>query len=307
MEYTFRTVTEAWTVLYDDLACNDEHNISEFYQSKPRNRNCNETIDISLKIMDPKNCLMWSNIRCLSPIYLAKEYLWYKSGNRDVNSAPSKVWKDLQNTDGDEKGLINSNYGAYIHTQRDNKNPELSVFEATVELLTKDPDSRQAVWQIPVMKHRQDNDTPCTLSLQFLLRDNKLNCIVNMRSCDIWFGLPNDITQFIMWQMELAKELNVELGWYKHVFGSLHVYEENFIKDFEQYKLKLDTFYLIGKQGIPYFKYYDNRDYKDILEDIQHDFNILGTTSKDNINVDDLKIEELKYMFNNMAISSFKH
>lgn len=309
MEYVFKTANEAFSVLYDDLASDiDKHEICDFYQSSPRGRKCNETVGLSIKITDPKNCLVWSKVRCLPPTYLAKEHLWYDSGSRNVDDAPSKVWKNLVNKDEDEKGLINSNYGAYIFSQKDNKYTDLSVFDATIKLLKKDPDSRQAIWQIPIMRHRQDDDTPCTSSLHFLLRDNKLNCTVYMRSCDGWFGFCNDVTQFILWQMRLAKELDVELGWYRHVFGSFHVYEENFIKNKELYFKTINEDYLIGKENIGYFKFYDDRHYKIILDEILSDFKILSNKKRKEILDNDLlKNKELIYMLNNMKITNFEH
>jgi len=307
--YNFKTAVEAWSVLYDELGHTDvDHSIDNFYNSCARGRVTNESVGIGFRILEPQNCLMWSPIRKLSPIYLAKECMWYLNGSRDVKDAPANIWNDLVNKDGDEKGLVNSNYGHYIFVQKDNKNPELTVFDATVELLKRDPYSRQAIWQIPIMKHRQDDDTPCTSSIQFLLRDNKLNCIVYMRSCDIWFGLPNDMTQFIIWQMMMAKELNVEMGTYTHLFGSLHCYKENFITDNEKYITTMNEIYKKGKEDIYYFEYYDDRNYRDILSEIMHDFDILSNKSKNEI-LDNklLKNEELIYMLNNMNVSKFIH
>lgn len=309
--YNFKTVTEAWSVLYEELAntISDSSCITDFFTSSPRGRKCNESIGLTINILEPQNCLMWSKVRGLSPIYLAKEYMWYKSGSRDVNDAPSKVWNGLVNTDDDDKGLINSNYGAYVFAQKDNKNPELSVFDATIELLKKDSDSRQAILQIPIMNHRQDSDTPCTSTLHFLLRDGKLNCITYMRSCDAWFGFPNDATQFIMWQMEIAKALDVELGWYRHIFGSFHVYEENFIANFDEYRDIVTTdVYICGNQGVPYFKFYDDRDYREIFDEIVHDFKVLSTEKKEDIISNNLLYnEQLIYMLKNMNVKKFIH
>lgn len=309
MEYTFKDANTAFSVLYDDLGHDIEnHEITDFYQSFPRGRKCNESIGLSIKILEPQNCLVWTKARRLSPIYLAKEHLWYLNGSRKVEDTPSKVWNGLANKDGDEIGLINSNYGHYIFIQRDNKNPELSVFEATVELLKRDRDSRQAIWQIPIMKHRQDDDTPCTSSLHFFIRDNKLYCTVYMRSCDCWFGFANDVSQFIIWQMMLAKELDVELGWYRHMFGSFHVYEENFIKDNEQYMKDMEETFITGKENIPYSKFYDDRNYRDILSEIRNDFNILANNKREDILENNLLVnDELKYMLENMQVAKFIH
>lgn len=309
MEYVFKTAQEAWSVLYDDLGNNNiEHEICDFYQSQPRGRKCNETIGTSIKILEPQNCLIWTKVRKLSPIYLAKECLWYLNGSRKVEDAPSKVWEGLTNKIGKEKGLINSNYGHWIFTKKDNKHPKKSIYEATVDLLKKDSDSRQAIWQIPIMPYRQNDDTPCTSSLHFLIRDNKLYCTTYMRSCDIWFGLANDITQFILWQMKLAKDLNVELGWYRHSFGSLHCYEENFITNKDEYMKDMNDTVKQGHEGMSYFEYYDDRNYRDIFDEIMSDFNILSTKSRQEIvNNDLLKNDELKYMLNNMKVAKFIH
>ena len=313
MEYTFKTANEAWLILFDDLSKNEKdfkHEISGFYQSKPRGRLCNETIDLSIKILEPQNCLIWSKVRSLPPTYLAKECLWYLNGSRDPEDSPSpKVWNGLKNKANErETGLINSNYGHWIFKKRDNVNCDLSIYDATVELFKKDPDTRQAIWQIPIMPYRQYADTPCTSSAHFILRDNKLHLTMYQRSCDAWFGAANDITQFIIWQMMLAKDLNVELGTYRHVFGSYHVYEENFTTNLETFNNIINEEYLIGKENISYFKYYDGRNYREILDEIMNDFSILANNKrKDIIDKNMLKNKELIYMINNMEVKDFKH
>jgi len=307
MNYVFKTVNEAWCILQDDFGdSTGTHNLSNFYQSFPRGRKCNESICISISILEPKNCLVWTNVRSLSPIYLANEYAWYQNGSRKVEDAPSKVWQKLANKTGPDKGLINSNYGAYIFTQPDINMPGLSVWERTKQLIQNDNDTRQAIIQIPIMPHRGDIDTPCNDSIHFILRNGKLNATIASRSADMWFGAPNDWTQFILWQMMMAKELDVELGWFKCNIGSLHLYEENFITDKEEYFKKINEEYIKGKEDISYFKYYDERDYKIILNELLEDFKIL---SNNNINKEDklkeLKNEELIYMLTNMKINTF--
>ena len=309
----FNSLVEAWSVLYDELGRPDkyikERTLGPFYASSPRGRKCNELIGANFIITDPRQCLMFATYRHLSPIYLAGEYEWYLTGSRKVEDAPSKVWKNLKNTNNPDKGLINSNYGHYLFKQFDNKDCNKTVWQATKDLLIKDSDTRQAIIQIPIMNHRQDLDTPCTSSIQFLLRDNKLNCIVYMRSCDLWFGLPNDVTQFILWQMRMAKELDVELGYYQHICGSLHVYEENFITKFDEYLNAVKQDYIIGKENIKYFKFYDDRNYKDIVDEITFELGVLNVEKSREFALDNALCnnESLKYMLKNMKISKFIH
>ena len=68
-------------------------------------------------------------------------------------------------------------------------------------------------------------DVPCTLTLQFLIRENKLHMIVSMRSNDFFWGLQYDLFRFTMLQEVLANELEIDVGNYYHISGSMHVYE----------------------------------------------------------------------------------
>lgn len=213
----------AWENLYAGL-CMDGDEVS------PRGKKIRETTGCNIYISNPNDNLIYSDYRGLSPVYAAREYMWYKSGSRDPMLAPnSKFWQSIAN---EEDGLINSNYGAYIFVpESDGK----SVWDKTVDILKNDPDSRQAIIQIPIMPSRGKKDTPCTSSIQFFIRNEKLFATVYMRSCDIVAGFPYDIFQFTMWQIEMASALGIGLGWIRFIAGSLHVYEEDWIQNREPF------------------------------------------------------------------------
>jgi thymidylate synthase len=118
-------------------------------------------------------------------------------------------------------------YGAY--------GPRLFAFKGSspvasaIELLNRNPASRRAV--IPlfeasdiVEKHKE---VPCTCLMQFLVRDKRLHMLTYMRSNDAFLGLPHDIFAFTMLQEIVARSLAIELGSYKHVVGSLHLYDRD--------------------------------------------------------------------------------
>jgi thymidylate synthase len=111
------------------------------------------------------------------------------------------------------------------------------------QILEMDPYSRQAV--LSVYSNVSDlgfksKDIPCTLSLQFLLRDvheemKELELYVTMRSNDLFWGLPYDLFMFTTLQEVMANSLNkaghvgtVKLGNYYHRATSLHVYERHY-------------------------------------------------------------------------------
>ena len=69
-------------------------------------------------------------------------------------------------------------------------------------------------------------EIPCTLSLQFLLRDARLHCITTMRSQDAYGLLPQDVFHFTMFQELVAASVGVEVGTYIHQAASMHYYPE---------------------------------------------------------------------------------
>lgn len=98
-----------------------------------------------------------------------------------------------------------------------------------VNRLKSDKDSRQAVltiYQNDVTKITKD--PPCTMNLHFLIRDNKLNLIVYMRSNDIIWGTPYDVFMFTTLQRLVANQLNIYVGWYRHIPSSFHVYSQHY-------------------------------------------------------------------------------
>jgi thymidylate synthase len=96
-----------------------------------------------------------------------------------------------------------------------------------VNLLKEKNSTRQAVIQVfdandIVTKHKE---IPCTCTLQFMVRQNKLHMFTCMRSNDVIWGLPHDLFCFTMLQEIIARDLGIEIGTYKHAVGSLHLYD----------------------------------------------------------------------------------
>ena len=71
-------------------------------------------------------------------------------------------------------------------------------------------------------------DIPCTLSLQWILRDRVLHCVVAMRSSDVWLGIPYDVVAFSCMSAAVAITLGPylvdRLGCLTIVAGSQHLY-----------------------------------------------------------------------------------
>lgn len=96
----------------------------------------------------------------------------------------------------------------------------------SVDCLRFDIHSRRAIATISP-QHRAKGTPPCLSSLMFNVRDDKLNCIATMRSNDAWLGFPLDVFQFTLFQHLVAAALDLEVGWYQHNVGSMHLYERD--------------------------------------------------------------------------------
>lgn len=211
----YDNANQLWT-----SAC--EYVLARGERSTSRNGTMTEVIGYRAELRDPSKNLVHCTTRNMSVSYAAAELLWYLSGISDVlwicHYAPS--YKNFT-----DNGLA---YGAYgerwvRHLQ----------VETIIKLLKTHPDTRQAVmtmWEAADLGHAligDKRDLPCTVSLQFILRLNKLNLIATMRSNDIWLGMPYDIFAFTTIQHLFAGMLEVEVGTYVHQVGSLHAYDKN--------------------------------------------------------------------------------
>lgn len=150
--------------------------------------------------------------------YLKREMAWYiKANPHDLSIAEHAAqWGKIV-----LNGKLNSNYGSYWFGKHG--------VRFIQQILTRDPMSRRAV--IPMYGSDADHmdldakDVPCTLAIEFRLRNGKLNMRAIMRSQDILWGMANDLPTFSFLQEIVAALLNVEMGTLTVSVGSFHVYE----------------------------------------------------------------------------------
>lgn len=164
--------------------------------------------------------------------YVQKELEWYISQSLNVYDIPNtpKIWQQVATED----GRINSNYGYLIFSEENG-----NQFKHVVQTLAKDKNSRRAtmIYTRPSIQTEYNTDGMsdfiCTNTVNYFIRNNKLHCVVQMRSNDMWAGYRNDYA----WQKwvlnEVAAELNgmgaeIEVGDIIWNAASLHLYERQF-------------------------------------------------------------------------------
>lgn len=199
------------------------------YDVSPRGQRVKETLCVSFKINNPRDRVIHNPARNFSFTYMIAELLWYISGNNKTEwiSYYSKFWKDIS----DDGVTANSAYGSRIFKPHPRiANSSFAQWEFAKNELSKDSDTRRALIHIrtPDDSIKSKLDVPCTISIQYFVRDNKLHSVVNMRSSDLIFGISYDIPAFTFMQEMMANELGVDVGTYMHTSNSLHVYERHF-------------------------------------------------------------------------------
>lgn len=189
--------------------------------------------------------------------YSLKEFDLYDScaNTAEEFGKASKFWLQLANPD----GTVNSAYGyliwknashgsdfelAPVVTQppRFEGDGSVSVMKPVRRTpwdwaktsLIADKDSRQAILRFSLPEHQWvgNKDQTCTLHGIFMIRDNKLNLTINMRSNDLTLGLVYDLPWFMSLIYRMRAELlstypDLEIGSYTHYVHNLHIYDRD--------------------------------------------------------------------------------
>lgn len=212
---------EAWLRAAREVAANGR-------RVSPRGMGSLEIPWVQIEVTDPTTIPIVVTGRELRNVIGVLEALQLIGGFSIPELLSDRVKKFAQFED---NGIMWGAYGARTHGQLGN----------VVELLTRDPDSRQAVMTFYEAGRDLNNvkrDIPCTISVQFLLRagrtgpddedrGSRLDAGVSMRSNDLWLGTPYDMLQFAILQMSVAQALGARTGTYVHRTGSLHLYDHD--------------------------------------------------------------------------------
>lgn len=223
--------------------------------------NTKELINVIFSINNVTNTNCFLTKRNISYKYVLAELIWYFSGDNSVEFIGkfANMWKHIS-----DDGLTNNSAYGYILKEKYG----FDQIEKIIELLKKDPNSRRAVLNINSANKNviETKDEPCTISIQFLLRNGKLHCTTVMRSNDLYFGLPYDAIFFTELQKYVAHALGVQVGSWTHFAGSMHIYTKDEKKFLEMSpddsRYGVDIFKLI--EHVNYLKNTVNKD--NILE-----------------------------------------
>lgn len=201
------TIALAWSKLLSKL-------IQTESEVSPRGMKTREILNVTLEVTDGLNNIFVNDIRDLNYRFMVAEWLWIQGGLNDVETLAT--YNSVMRQFSDDQLILSGAYGPRLWGQ----------WPYILETLRK-PSSRQAVATIWTPNPPESKDVPCTISLQWFVRDGKLHTTVNMRSSDVWLGLPYDFFTFSQLSNTVASQLMIPMGSVTMNLGSSHLYETN--------------------------------------------------------------------------------
>jgi thymidylate synthase len=280
---TVDSVDAAWLRIMLDLSTGKE--------CFPRNKKIKELKNYSICIANPRKRLVLNPLRAISLPFAFGELLWYLSAKNDVETM-QYYSRNMANFSDDGKTL-NSAYGYRIF----GRHPAIpfNQWEHAKNQIESDINTRQAVIHLHTPNNKPTRDEVCTLTLQFMVRDGKLDMFVNMRSNDVITGFTYDAFAFTVMQELMANELNLPLGNYYHNAASMHIYEKDFDLLESVITLREPLKYFVNKYS-PEFPFEKVTLASEELKKLMEYETVLRTTNFSEVNIKPFKNESFNVM-----------
>lgn len=162
------------------------------------------------------------------------ELLWFIAGNTNVRSLQAHgvtIWDEWA----DERGELGPIYG---HQWRNWRIPaevgagqgtqSIDQLRGVIEQIRSQPDSRRLVvsaWNVADLGRMKL--PPCHMFFQFDVTSGRLSCHMNMRSCDLFLGLPFNIASYALLTAMVAQVTELQPGDLVISLGSAHIYQNH--------------------------------------------------------------------------------
>jgi len=250
----YNNINDAYLFTLEDVYYNYD------YRSAPRGLPIREKLNYTFKVLNPTDEPISTKDEDRNKTiksYTEKEKALYQScsnSSKDFGEA-SKFWLSLANPD----GTINSAYGYLIWANKSHGSDfetesykisgpntpndgslwgyrpvRRTPWEWAKQSLIADKDTRQAILRFSLPSHQWmgNKDQTCTMHGLFLIRDDKLNLSIVMRSNDLVKGLVYDLPWFCSLMDKMVEDLRptypeIKKGHYTHTVHSMHVYEKD--------------------------------------------------------------------------------
>lgn len=184
------------------------------------------------------------------------EILWYLQGNTNIKYLQDngvRIWNEWANENGDLGPVYGAQWrkwatpnGVAINWETDPPTPFVKYeyvdqIGNIIHSLKHNPDDRRmlvSAWNPGLLPDKTKSFAenvangkqalpPCHYAFQFWVGDNKLSCMLNQRSCDVFLGVPFNIVQYSILTRMIAQVCDLEVGEFIWNGGDVHLYNNH--------------------------------------------------------------------------------
>jgi thymidylate synthase len=152
------------------------------------------------------------------------ELLWFISGQTNIRYLKDNkvtIWDEWA----DEKGELGPVYGYQWRSWPAYDGKHIDQLARVIESIRSNPDSRRHIvsaWNVANLDKMAL--PPCHLLFQFYVSNGRLSCQLYQRSCDIFLGVPFNITSYSLLTMMMAQVTGLKAYEFIHTLGDAHIY-----------------------------------------------------------------------------------
>lgn len=163
------------------------------------------------------------------------ELLWFLKGETNIHYLHENkvtIWDEWAR----ENGELGPVYGFQWRHWPKGDGSSVDQISRVVESIKNNPDSRRHIvsaWNVAQLDEMAL--PPCHLLFQFYVANGELSCQLYQRSCDIFLGVPFNITSYSLLTLMMAQVTGLKPGEFIHTLGDAHIY----LNHLEQVKLQL--------------------------------------------------------------------
>jgi thymidylate synthase len=157
------------------------------------------------------------------------ELLWFLRGDTNIKYLRQNnvhIWDDWADEDGELGPIYGRQWRKWWHSQSDRRYMYTDQIANLVEDLKENPYSRRHIvnsWNVAELDRMKL--PPCHYVFQcYVTNDNKLNMLVNMRSTDVFLGLPFNVASYALLTYILGHVCNLVPGEIEIVMCDCHLY-----------------------------------------------------------------------------------
>ncbi|MNB67561.1 Thymidylate synthase [compost metagenome] len=182
--------------------------------------------------------------------------------NNHLGPVYGAQWRRWQAFQADENGLYDA--AGNLLAVLDMYDPVyIDQLKETIDNIRTDPFSRRhliSAWnpaELSIMKL-----PPCHYAYQFYVSEGKLSCMVQMRSVDLFLGLPFDIASYALLTHMVAQVTGLRVGDLLFNMGDTHIYLNHIDQVIEQLSREPVSLPMLGLS--PHVSNIDGFEYDDI-------------------------------------------